>query len=255
VAPSRQATFVSLIADEHVARARLFFGSGGTRDIHLKRLGPHRAKIAGVEPLRYAAFAMAGATCVKGVTTFDRAGAVLDRSAGAACHRHPAPAPEPEPTESRPSVSLGAGRLGPYEWRSEVRSAGKLEDKEPGSVCLRSVLFEPGEGMEFEVCGPIPKGDVELSRGGKPRKPITVLAAVFPSPATTVYIKRAGEPGQSYKVHQFNTAALGASPGVELGGFARAYGGYFCLERYAAFDAEGAKVFDSGRRRCREPAR
>lgn len=84
---SHEGVIFSILAAVEVARVRLFMGSSGVKDVRLRRLGTHRSEIAGVDPLRFAAFAQAGPTCVTRIITFDASGSALFRSAREPCRR------------------------------------------------------------------------------------------------------------------------------------------------------------------------
>jgi hypothetical protein len=149
------------------------------------------------------------------------------------------------------SVTLGEGRLGMYGWRSELRSAGKLQEEEPGSLCINTLVIEQAEGSELENCGPVlRRGVSETSRGGTREKPITVFTVIFKVPVQRMYLKLLGHRGHTVALRQIGVKRLKSISTVPLSTFAEAFGGPFCLERYVAFDGQGKAVADSGHHRC-----
>lgn len=151
----------------------------------------------------------------------------------------------------RASVILGEGKRGIYRWRSELRSAGKLNGGKLGALCINTVVFEPTEGSELENCGSVPgRGILEVSRAGTKVRPITVLSMVFNASARSVYLKRLGRAGHTFPLRRLGAGKLTSISDVPLSTFAHAFGGRFCLERYAAYDSSGNAVADSGRRHC-----
>jgi hypothetical protein len=86
---SKEGAIFVILADPSVARVRLYLGRDGIRNIRLKRLDGSRARVAGVAPLRYAAFGKAGTQCLTRVISFDAKGKVMFKTPGGGCKRAP----------------------------------------------------------------------------------------------------------------------------------------------------------------------
>lgn len=71
---SKRGEVFSILAASNVSLVRLSFSGRGTRGVRMKRIAGSRATIAGVAPLRYAAFGKAGTECLTRVASFDAKG-------------------------------------------------------------------------------------------------------------------------------------------------------------------------------------
>lgn len=148
---------------------------------------------------------------------------------------------------TRPSVSLGEGHVGPYQWAVEVLPGGKR--LQPGSLCLSTALREPTEGSVFENCGPIISGLVETTQAGTPRKPMEVVVFLLPGSLDRLYLKLSGQPGKTFPLKKLSASDLTSISDVPLSSFAHAYARRVCLQHYIGYN-EAGKIAFSGRRAC-----
>jgi hypothetical protein len=149
------------------------------------------------------------------------------------------------------SVLIGQGHIGRYQWSAHVSPAGRLQESEPGALCLDLSMLEITESSEFDVCGRWRPAIYETARAGTGARPKTAVAFLFDGSATRIYLKLAGRPGAMLPLKQLSVEELGSISTSPISSFARGYSGRFCIERYIAYQDDGHAVYDSGKRRCR----
>lgn len=78
-------TIFGLLAMPGISSVKFELGPRGVRSVSLSRLSADDAETAGVSPLAYAGFAMAGEVCISGVEGLGAAGEVVYRDSEDDC--------------------------------------------------------------------------------------------------------------------------------------------------------------------------
>lgn len=150
-------------------------------------------------------------------------------------------------TASRPTKTLGRGRLSQMRWAAWAETAPKGGASHGEEVCVSVLTIEPGiqggrEGSESTNCGSAkstPVDEVVRSPYG------VVVAALFPREAARAIVTFKGRPKQSLRLKR---RAIGWLKGFPY--LAQSFPAHTCIERIRVVDAEDESITSISAGRC-----